>query len=250
MDELKTKMLVVENVSKQFNLGFKKQNSALSRAISLFSGKESNKLFTVIQNISFNANKGEIIGLIGKNGSGKSTLLRLIAGIYEVDSGLITLNGKVVYLNGFGLGLKERLTMRENIYFTALLMGLNHKEINNKFNEIVNFSELGEYLDTKIYQFSSGMASRLRFAITASCLEAKKGEIILLDEVFGSGGDFEFKKKAIEKMENFVNGGATIILVSHDLEIIEKYCTKVILLQKGRIVLEAPAKEAINKYLT
>ena len=249
MDELNTKMLIVDNVSKRFNLGFKKQDSALSRIVSLISGKEPNKLVDVLQNISFAAGIGEIVGLIGKNGSGKSTLLRLIAGIYEIDSGEIKVGGKVVYLNGFGFGLKDRLTMRENIYFVALLMGLSRKEINSKFDEIVDFSELKEYLDTKIYQFSSGMASRLRFAITIICLETKGGEIILLDEVFNSGGDFEFKKRAIAKMEELVKSGSTVILVSHDLDIIKKYCTKVILLQKGKLILEAPAEEAVDKYL-
>ena len=128
-------------------------------------------------------------------------------------------------------------------------MGLSRKEINSKFDEIVDFSELKEYLDTKIYQFSSGMASRLRFAITIICLETKGGEIILLDEVFNSGGDFEFKKRAIAKMEELVKSGSTVILVSHDLDIIKKYCTKVILLQKGKLILEAPAEEAVDKYL-
>jgi len=249
MNEIKIKMVSVVNVSKQFNLGFKKQDGALARIVSLISGKDSRRLVTVLQNISLTAYSGEIIGLIGTNGSGKSTLLRLIAGIYQVDSGEIKINGEVIYLNGFGFGLKNRLTMRENIFFIGLLMGLSHQEINNKFDDIVNFSGLREYLDTKIYQFSSGMISRLRFATTISCLEVSGKEIILLDEVFSAGGDFDFKKRAITKMEELVLSGSTVILVSHDLDIIKKYCTKAILLEKGLIILEGSPDEVVDKYL-
>jgi len=249
MDDLKINRITVESIYKKFNIGFKKQDNALSRFIALFSGKELSKLIEVLSNISFSAQAGEIIGLIGKNGSGKSTLLRVMAGIYQSDSGSIAINGSIVYLNGFGFGLKERLTMRENIFLVSLLMGLRRKEINNKFNDIVSFSGLSEYLDTKIYQFSSGMISRLRFAITVNCLEAKGGDVFLLDEVFGSGGDFEFQKKAIEKMEELVKGGATVVLVSHDLEIIKKYCNRAILLEKGRIALQSSVEEVISKYI-
>ena len=238
----------MNKVSKDFNLGFKKQSNALDRVISLISGKESIRRLRVLEDISFKAVAGENIGLIGRNGSGKSTLLKLIAGIYQVDSGSFSTEGEIVYLSGFGFGLKERMTMRENIKLVGLLMGLSKKDINNRFAEIVKFSELEDFVDTKIYQFSSGMLSRLRFSITIHCLQEKKADIVLLDEVFSSGGDLTFENKAIAKMEEFIRGGSTVILVSHNLMLIEKYCNRVLFLEKGKIMKEGETLGVIKAY--
>ncbi len=248
MNEQKIRRVWVNDVSKKFNVGFKKNDSALSRTLSLISGKESRKILPVLNNVSFEAFAGENIGLIGKNGSGKSTLLRLIAGIYQCDSGTIRTMGEITYLNGLKFGLKARLTMRENIYLVGTIMGLNQKEIDDRFDEIVEFSELGDFIDTKVYQFSSGMGSRLSFSITIHCLKQKDPDIILLDEVFGSGGDLAFQNKAIEKMKELIKSGATVIHVSHSFNVIERYCDRVLLLHRGEIVHEGKPNEVIREY--
>lgn len=239
----------VKNISKSFKIGFSKSAGILPRLLSFSLGKESKKSITVLDNVSFDVRAGENIGIIGNNGSGKSTLLRIIAGIYKPSEGEIINQGEVIYMNGFGLGLKIRLTMRENIFLIGAIMGLSRREIKNRFDNIVSFSELEEFLDTKVYQFSYGMLNRLCFSTTMNCLEQKNPDIILLDEVFGAGGDLNFQNKALSKMEEFIKSGAAVILVSHNLEIIEKYCDRVILLKNGRIIKEGPAKEIVSEYI-
>lgn len=229
------KRIIVKGVSKKFNIGSKGSDTALGRLVSAISGKESTKVLQALENISFEAYAGENIGIIGRNGSGKSTLLRLIAGVYRPDSGNIETNGMVMYMNGWSHGLQLRLTMRENIYLTGAIMGLGEKEIRNKFEEIVEFAGLSEFVDTKVYQFSSGMLTRLSFSIGIHCLHSHNPDILLLDEILTAGGDAEFKAKASGKMEAFLKGGATVIMVSHNMKDIEKYCDRVILLEKGKI---------------
>lgn len=249
MNEIPIKKISVQNVSKYFRIGFHKNDNALARVLSLLLGRESKKPITVLDSISFDVFSGENVGIIGSNGSGKSTLLRTIANIYYPDQGLIENNGEVIYINGFGLGLKQRLSMRDNIYLIGSIMALSHKEIKKRFQEIVTFSELENFVDTKVYQFSSGMLSRLCFSTTIHCLEQKNPDIILLDEVFGTGGDLNFQNKAIAKIEEFIKGGAAVILVSHDLEIIKKYCNRVIWLKDGKLIKEGLPHEIVNSYI-
>lgn len=248
MNENKISRISVHNICKKFNLSGKKSANALSGLLESVSGKDNSIKFEAIKNISFELYAGEKLGLIGGNGSGKSTLLRIIAGIYQSDSGNIISNGNIIYINGFGIGLKHRLSMRDNIYLVASIMGLSRKEINQRFDEIVAFSELEEFVDTKIYQFSYGMIMRLCFSISMHCLQYKKNDILLLDEVFGSGGDFSFEKKAIAKMESLIKQGASFIIVSHNLETITKYCDRVILLDEGEIMSVGAAEEIVNAY--
>jgi|GEM_PF-1038752 len=242
------KKIDVKNVSKYFDIGYQKKDNALARLLSFLSDKELKKQITVLDAISFKVFSGEKVGLIGNNGSGKSTLLRIIAGIYEPDQGSVKNDGDVIYINGFGIGLKPRLSMRNNIYLIASIMGLSRKEIKRRFQEIVNFSELEKFVDTKTYKFSSGMLSRLCFSTTIFCLGHKRPDIILLDEVFDSGGDLNFRNKAIAKIDEFIKDGSAVILVSHSLDIIEKYCNRVILLENGVIKKEGLPGEVISEY--
>lgn len=248
MENKKIKRISINNLYKSFKIGYKKDDGALAKILTLVSGKEPKKTLLVINDLSLEFWSGINLGIIGKNGSGKSTLLKLIAGIYKPDSGKINIQGNLIYIDGYGAGLKKKLSMRDNIYLVALLIGLTKEEINKKFNDIVSFSELENFLDTKVYQFSSGMLNRLSFSITIHCLEHKKPDILLLDEVFGSGGDLFFQKKATKKMEEFINSGTDIILVSHDLNIIKKYCHRSILLQKGKKIEEGETEKIIEKY--
>ncbi len=222
--------ITVENIAKRFKIGFKKNQSILARISSFFSGREPKKIIWALKEVSFEAEEGEIIGIIGKNGSGKSTLLRMIAGIYRCNKGKITTNGKIISLINLNVGMQPRLTMKDNIYLCCSLFALSQKTIKQRFNSIVRFSELENFINTKIYQFSEGMKQRLAFSIAIHC----NPEILLLDEVF-EVGDKEFKIKSANKIKELVKKGSTVLLVSHELWMIEKYCNKIIQLDKGKI---------------
>lgn len=243
MDRLK-----LDNVSKKFDLILTKQQNVLQALKGFFEGKKSRQFFA-LKDISFNVREKEVIGIIGKNGSGKSTLLRTIAGIYKEDSGLIEINGKVVYISGFGLGAQDRLTMTENIYLIGLFFGISKKETKEKFEKIVKFSGLKEFVNVELYKFSSGMMSRLAFSTTVFLAAHSKPDIILIDEAFDSGGDGEFKEKSLRKMEELIGGGAAVLLASHDLEMLKKYCGRILLLDKGKIIKQGNPAEVINFYL-
>lgn len=238
------KRIIIDNISKEFNIGFKKKQSILQRIISFLSGKESKKIIKVLSDISFEVNSGEIVGIIGENGSGKSTLLKIIAGIYNQDSGNIIVNGKIISLINLNVGLKDRLTMKENIFLTGSLFSMGQRDIKERLNSIVEFSELKEFVDTKIYQFSEGMKQRLAFSVAIHC----NPEILLLDEVF-EVGDEEFRKKSSDKIKQLAEKGAFVILVSHNLDMIQKYCTRVIWISKGRVIKQGKTKEVVNSCL-
>ncbi len=242
--------ITLQKAGKKFNLNLARKESALFRCLNFFSSKDRNKdEFWALRNITLNPRKGSIVGLIGKNGSGKSTLLKMIAGIYQPDEGMIKTEGEIVYLTGFGQGIMPKLTMKENIYLIGTLLGLNKKEIDEKYEEIVEFSELKNYENSKIYQFSSGMVSRLSFSTTILCLKRKNPEILLIDEALDAGADLSFKNKALEKIEELIKGGATVIMASHDLATIEKYCDMVLWLEKGEVVKKSLPAEVIPEYI-
>lgn len=234
--------IIVENVSKKFKIGFKKSESALSRIISLFSGRESKKTLEALKGVSFKINSGEIVGIIGKNGSGKSTLLRCLARIYDYE-GQIRAKGNIISIINLGAGFHYRLTMKENIYLCCSLFGLSRKRIKEVFSSIIEFSELDNFVNTKLYQFSSGMKNRLAFSIAIHC----SPEILLLDEVFEIG-DESFKIKSAGKIEEMVKKGACVVLVSHDLGLVKKYCNRAILVEEGKIKKEGKAKEIVREY--
>jgi len=239
----------LQGVGKKFNLNFKKREGILARLLSVFSLSKNANDFWVFRVIDFTPADGQIVGIIGRNGSGKSTLLRVLAGIYQADEGTVKLKGQVAYLTGFGQGLMPKLTMRENIYLVGSLLGLSQKEIKQRFVEIVEFSELGEYIETPVYKFSSGMISRLSFSTTIFCLKHRNPDILLIDEALEAGTDLNFRNKALNKMEEILLTGANVVLVSHDLAMIEKYCHDVIWLDKGKIVKQGQASEVVSAYV-
>lgn len=242
------KRIIVKNVSKAFNADFVKNEGSLFRMVDFLSGKTEKRKLEVLKDVSFDVCKGEVLGIIGKNGSGKSTLLRLIAGVYRPDSGDIKTHGKIVYLTGLGQGSSKKLTMRENIYLMGAVMGLSQKEIKSRFDEIVDFSGLNDFVDMKIYQFSTGMVVRLNFSIIIHCVSHQNPDILLLDEVLSAGGDMDFQIKANKKMEELIRGGAAVVIVSHNLPDIKKYCNKVICLDKGKLVYNNDVDNGINIY--
>ena len=201
--------------------------------------------FWAVDNVSFELQRGKSIGLIGVNGSGKSTLLRLLNGIYQPDRGRIEMRGKVGALISVGAGFHPLMTGRENIYLNATILGMSKKEINNKFDEIVDFAEIGAFLDAPVKTYSSGMYVRLGFAIAIQA----EPDILLVDEVL-SVGDVNFQKKCFDKILNFLNRGTSIIFVSHAISTVERLCTECILLKHGKQVFtEALGNVSSNTYM-
>lgn len=235
--------ITIENLDKEFSIGFFKKQSFFYFLLSLISGREPKKKIKVLDNISLQINAGEIVGIIGANGSGKSTLLRIIAGIYDYKKGKVSTNGKIISIINLGTGLKERLTMKDNIFLVGSLFGLSQNEIKERFDKIVEFSGLKDFINTKIYQFSSGMLQRLAFSISIHA----SPQILLLDEVF-EVGDEDFREKSANKIKELVCTGATVVLVSHDLQMIEKHCHRAIWMDNGKIRKISTPREVVEDY--
>lgn len=237
------KRIIATNIEKKFMISGRKPKSALESFVSLVWGREHTRTLPVLSGISFSIEPGEIVGIVGRNGSGKSTLLRIIAGIYESDSGILQMEGRVIALLNLNLGFQERLTMKENIHFCLTLFGLSKKRADSKYDEVVAFSGLGKFQNTKIFQFSRGMKERLAFSIAYHA----DGDIFLLDEAF-SVGDEGFQKKTARAVLNLRKKGCSIIIVAHDLNWLKKNTKRTLWLEKGKIVADGPSKVVIQKY--
>ena len=217
----------------------KQQSSSPSR-------KRSGRVehFEALHGISFEIKQGEIVGLVGRNGSGKSTLLRILAGIFEPDRGTVDLHGATVSLLALGVGFLKQLSGRENIYLSAMLLGFTKPQIDEQIGEIIEFSELGEFIEKPVRTYSSGMVSKLGFSISAIL----KTDIILVDEVL-SVGDAKFKKKSFNKMMELISEkNRTVVIVSHDSNTIRRLCTSVIWLHDGDIRMVGPTNEVVDAY--
>lgn len=210
----------------------------------LLGKKNQHKVFEAVKNVSFKLEKGEILGLVGKNGSGKSTMLRAIAGIFSPNSGSIDLHGNSVSLLAIGVGFQKELSGRDNILLSGMLLGFTEQQIRDRMDEIIAFSELGKFIDSPVRTYSSGMHSKLSFAITA-ILET---DIILIDEVL-SVGDSRFKKKSYAKMKELISSkDRTVVIVSHDKKAIADLCDKVLWINDGELVQFGEAKEVLQAY--
>ena len=199
--------------------------------------------FRALDGINLDVNKGEVVGIIGPNGSGKSTLLRVIAGIYAPDEGSIEVEGRITLLAGVGTGFNQNLTGRENISLTASIFGFNKKDILEMEEDIIEFSGIREFIDDPIRTYSAGMRARLGFAIISNL----DPDILLLDEVM-SVGDHEFRKKSRARIEELVNGKATVVIVSHSKSILKSLCDKVYFIQDGKIASDGDLEEAFELY--
>ncbi len=214
------------------------------RMKSLLGGGKRIAVEQAVKGVSFDVHKGEIVGLVGQNGSGKSTTLRCLAGIISPDEGSVNLFNNSVSLLAIGVGFQKELTGRVNIMLSGLLMGFTEKEIEAKMDEIIEFSELGKYIDKPVSSYSSGMHSRLAFAITATL----DTEILLIDEIF-SVGDARFKKKSKKKMKELImDKDRTVIMISHGLETLRSMCDRIIWLHQGEIKMMGKPDEVLDKY--
>lgn len=206
---------------------------------------ESSSILWALRDISLEVKQGEAIGFIGRNGAGKSTLLKIISRVTSPTKGRIEIHGKMASLLEVGTGFHKELTGRENIYLNATVLGMRKKEVDKKFDEIVEFSGIEKFIDTPIKRYSSGMTVRLAFSVAAHL----EPEILIVDEVLAVG-DASFQKKCLEKMEDVGKGGRTVLFVSHNLQAITRLCTRVILLENGKIIDDGPAASIVAKYST
>ncbi len=233
----------LENVSKTFKLKENNTDSIRDKIFGLFNNSNLREL-KALQNVNLEIRKGEFLGIIGHNGSGKSTLLKIIMGAFPPDKGgVVEVNGKIIRL-ALGMGFDPNLTARENIYVNGSVLGLTFRKIGGIFDQIIAFAELENFVDTQVKFFSSGMRSRLAFAVAVHA----EADIFLMDEFFGGVGDLSFKKKSEEVFQTAVVEGRTIIHVSHQLKTIEKHCDRVLLLDKGQVAGLGTPEEVLPIY--
>jgi ABC-type polysaccharide/polyol phosphate transport system ATPase subunit len=230
-----------KNISKTFHISEDSHNTVKHRLFNIFNSPRR-KDVTALKPLSLDIKKGECIGLLGRNGSGKSTLVKVLSGVYPTDTGSVTINGSTMLMN-LGVGMSHELTARENIYVSGSVLGLKIKEIDAIFDDIVDFAELREFVDTKIKFFSSGMVARLGFSIAVNA----GADIMFLDEIFAVG-DMKFQEKAIKVFESSWIQGKTVILVSHTMDVIKKYCTRSVFMKNGELKFFGDTEKAIELY--
>ena len=238
-------MIRINDVGMKFNLGIEKDNSLKMMFIRLFDKKKRVKKsdFWALRHISFNVDKGDVIGLIGSNGAGKSTLLKVVSGVMKPTEGTVEVDGVISPMIELGAGFDGDLTARENIYLNGAILGYSKEFLDSKFEEIVEFSELRDFLDVPVKNFSSGMVAKLAFSISTIV----DPEILIVDEIL-SVGDIKFQEKSKNKMMSMIKGGTTVLYVSHSLESIEELCNKVIWLEHGQIVMAGNTKKVCKAY--
>lgn len=238
-------MIKLDKVSMRFNLGIEKNFSFKEAFIRFFQFKKKKKKedFWALKDISFEVKKGEVVGLIGSNGAGKSTMLKVVSGVMKPTKGKVYVNGVISPMIELGAGFDNELTARENIYLNGAVLGYSKKFLDSKFDEIVEFSELRDFLDVPIKNFSSGMTAKLAFAIST----VVEPEILIVDEIL-SVGDIKFQEKSKNKMMEMIKGGTTVLYVSHSLQSIKELCTKVVWIEHGQMVMIGDAKEVCDKY--
>ena len=233
----------IENVSMRFNLSRDRVDSLKEYLIRLMKRQLFFDEFWALSNVSFDIKKGEVFGLVGLNGAGKSTLLKLVAGVLKPTEGQIEVNGAVSPLIELGAGFDPDLTAKENVYMNGAVLGYNAKYMEERYQRIMDFAELWEFEDVPVKNFSSGMYARLGFAI-ATLVEP---EILIVDEILGVG-DYRFQEKCSGRISELMQGGTTVLMVSHSSDVIKKFCDRVAWLEKGKVVEIGPATEVCNRY--
>lgn len=239
-------VIIFDKVNKRFPL-YHSVTSGIKRFIfNLPQGIKSlrNNYFEALHDISFEINRGETFGIIGRNGSGKSTILSLIAGVLKPNSGSIKVNGRVSPLLELGAGFHPELSGRENILLNGILMGLNKQDVLKKMDEIIAFSELGDFIEQPIRVYSSGMLARLGFSVVSSL----DPEILLVDEILAVG-DFAFQKKCMDRMMNYKKSGVTIVYVSHSMQSVKEICNRVIWIDNHSVKMIGDAATLVQSYL-
>lgn len=233
----------VTNVSKTFKIPHKKIDSMKSAFVNFFK-KNTYEEFYALKDISVEVKKGEFLGIIGHNGAGKSTLLKILAGVYQPTSGSIEVNGMISPFLELGIGFNPELSGRDNIYLNATVLGLTKKQIDKKFDEIVQFAELEKFIDEQLKNYSSGMKARLAFSVS---IHADR-EILIMDEVLAVG-DSRFQEKCLDIFKGYKDKGKTVILVTHSMATVREYCDRALLLHKGKLLGSGDVDEICDEYI-
>ena len=234
----------VDNVSMMFNLSSEKVDSIKEYLIKMFKKEIHFQEFWALNDVSFELERGDSLGIIGLNGSGKSTLLKIISGILKPTKGKVTTVGSIAPLIELGAGFDPDLSARENIYLNGAILGYSREYMNSKFDEIIKFAELEDFVDSAIKNFSSGMVARLGFAIATMNIP----DILIIDEIL-SVGDYKFQQKSFQRMQQMMNSGATVVFVSHSVEQVKEVCKKALWLDRGNVVKFGDAKEICEEYM-
>jgi len=234
----------VKNVSKTFRIPHEKVTSIRGAVTGVLKRKKGYEEFKALDDVSFEVKKGEFFGIIGRNGSGKSTLLKILAGIYQADSGKVAVHGMISPFLELGIGFNPELSGRDNVYLNATVLGMTKKQIDKKFDDIVKFSELERFIDQKLKNYSSGMSVRLAFSVS---IHANR-DILLMDEVLAVG-DSNFQSKCLEEFNKYRDMGRTVIIVTHDIGVVQRYCDGAMLLRKGKIAKIGKANDVADKYV-
>lgn len=240
---MKTNIISLKNVKVKFNLGIEKILGLKEYLIRFIKKELMFQEFWALKGIDLEISKGEVFGIVGLNGAGKSTLLKVIAGVLKPTFGEVFVNGKIAPLIELGAGFDMELTARENIYLNGAILGYSKKFIDEKFDEVVNFAEINDFLDVPLKNYSSGMVARIAFAIAT----ITEPDILIVDEIL-SVGDFKFQKKCEEKIDNMIKNGVSVIMVSHSLDQIKNMCQRVAWLKGGEIVMIGETKKVLEAY--
>ncbi len=240
---MKPPVIRVENVTQRFRLIQERPDSLRELFTKLFRSKSEFHDFEAVRNASFEVRQGEMVGLIGRNGSGKSTLLKIVAGVYQPTFGRVEVHGSIAPLIELGAGFHGELTGRENVLMNGLLMGFTKREMQAREQSIIEFAGIGDFIDSPVKQYSSGMYTRLGFAVATEV----NPDILVVDEILAVG-DAQFQQKCFERLENFRRTGKTILFVTHSLNQIVEHCDRALYLEKGQIVADGDPGQIVNLY--
>lgn len=244
MEEERKIVINVEHVDMRFRIASEDSGSLKEFLIRMLKRQNKYRYFNALEDISFQVRQGDVVGMIGTNGSGKSTLLKIISGALLPTGGTVTVDQSKVQLLTLGTGFDMELTAKENVYLNGALIGYSREYIDEKYEEIVEFAELSGFMGERMKNFSSGMVSRLGFAIATI---RDTAEILILDEVL-SVGDMFFRQKSEKKIQEMIHGGATVLIVSHSVDVIQKNCNKAVWIEKGRLMMTGEAKQVCDGY--
>ena len=237
-------VIKVDNVSMMFNLSSEKIDSIKEYIIKMFKRQIHFQEFWALNDVSFELEKGDSLGIIGLNGSGKSTLLKIISGILKPTKGSVKTVGSIAPLIELGAGFDPDLSARENIYLNGAILGYSREYMDSKFDEIIKFAELEDFVDSAIKNYSSGMVARLGFAIATMNIP----DILIIDEILAVG-DYKFQQKSFQRMQEMINSGATVVFVSHSVEQVKQICKKALWLEHGNVVKFGSAEEVCSEYM-
>ena len=236
-------VISVENLTQRYRVIHERPDTVRELVTRFFRQNADVYEFEAVKDISFQVHKGEMVGIMGRNGSGKSTLLKVISGVYRPSAGSVSVKGSLAPLLELGAGFHPELTGRENIILNGLLMGYSKREMRSREEGIIDFAEIGDFIDVPVKQYSSGMYTRLAFSVATEI----NPDILALDEILAVG-DTAFQAKCFARLSKFLEAGKTILLVSHSLGQITNYCSRVLLLDQGQLMFDGPPNEGVERY--